>query len=80
MSVFKWCEMFEKFFGACTITFGLYLCLRLSNVIPGSSPILMFKLSQLEHFSWPTLQESVKSGELSKLRSRTALSPKVIAY
>lgn len=72
--------MFEKFFGACTITLGLYLCLQLGNVFPSSSRVLMFKLSQIERFSLPTLQQSIKFDGFSPLKSTTQLNQRIIAY
>lgn len=72
--------MFEKFFGACTITLGLYLCLALSNVLPPSSRTVMFQLSQIEAFSVPSLQESLKFENFSSINSRKKLNSRVIAY
>ncbi|MEM8778805.1 MAG: hypothetical protein AAGF26_08035, partial [Cyanobacteria bacterium P01_G01_bin.49] len=72
--------MFEKFFGACTITLGLYIFLRLSNVLPPSSNVFTFKLSQIERFSVPTLQESIDFEQFSKLRPKTTVDSGIVAY
>ncbi|WP_156922836.1 hypothetical protein [Crocosphaera subtropica] len=71
--------MFRKFFEACTITLGLYVCLQLSSVsLP--SPVLWFKVSRFDPFSLSNVQEKVESNRWLTWRNQKHFNPRVNRY
>lgn len=72
--------MFGRFIEACTITFGLYICLQLSSVSIPSSSVLWFKLSRLNQFSLSNMQQTVESNRWLSWRNQKNFDPRVNRY
>lgn len=72
--------MFRKFFEACTITLGLYLCLQFSNFVEPFSNVVWFKSSRFENLPLFNFQETVPYQKVSPWKADHQLNPKVNHY
>ena len=72
--------MFRKFFEACTITLGLYLCLQFGNFVVRPPNVVWFKTYSLEKPPFPNLQETVPYRKLFPWKTDNQLNQKVNHY
>lgn len=72
--------MFRKFFEACTITFGLYLCLQFSNFVELLPNVLWLKTSRIEKLPLSNFQEMVPYKKVSPWKTDNQLNPQVNHY
>ncbi len=72
--------MFRKFFEACTITLGLYLCLQFSNFVVLLPDGSWLKTSRFEKLPLSNFQEIVPYRKVSPWKTDNHLNPKVNHY
>lgn len=72
--------MFWKFFEACAITLGLYLCLQSSNFSTIDESYLLFRVTKSEQFFLFNLQEDMTYNRWQTWTNKSKFQPRVRGY